>query len=461
MSGPAPSLPRWRLYWAQLWPRTLLWRTFLLIALVLILAVTSWALLLRYSEREPRARQLAELTTSVVNLTRSALLHAAPSERLALLDDLALREGIRVVPADESDDLTPLPDNFFFNTYANQVRLELGFSTRIAIALNGEDGLWTSFHVAADDPEDEYWVVLPEERARRRTPWEWLGWGALALTFALAGAWSIVARVGRPLADMARACVAVGRGERPAPLTDDGPLELAVLAQAINRMSADLATVEDERAQVLAGISHDLRTPLARLRLALEMSTSDDGLKSGMVADVETMDGLLSQFLDYARGVREETPVQSDPGEIVAAVARRFPEADVELATVAPLPLKRRVLERALTNLGENARRYAGSTDPADTAPAGLTFRLSEEGSGRQRQVVLEVLDRGPGIDPALAETLKRPFMRGDAARGGVSGTGLGLAIVDAAARAHGGRLDLLPREGGGLRARISLPRRA
>ncbi|MCE1242655.1 ATP-binding protein [Oryzomicrobium sp.] len=449
----------WRLYWGQLWPRTLLWRTFLLIALVLILAVTSWALLLRYSEREPRARQLAELTASVVNLTRSALLHAAPSERLALLDDLALREGIRVIPADAGDKLTPLPDNPFFATYASQVRLALGFSTRFAIALDDEPGLWTSFHVAADDPEDEYWVVLPENRAQRRTPWEWLGWGALALTFALAGAWFIVARVGRPLAEMARVCVAVGRGERPARLNEDGPLELAVLASAINRMATDLASNENERAQVLAGISHDLRTPLARLRLALEMSTSDDGLKGGMVADVETMDGLLTQFLDYARGAREETPQPYDPGEIITGVARRFPEASLELETVAPLPVKRRVLERALTNLGENARRYAGVDTPNGSMVPGLTFRLHEEGSGRQRQVVLEVLDRGPGIDPALAEALKRPFMRGDSARGGVSGTGLGLAIVDAAARAHGGRLDLLPREGGGLRARIVLPR--
>jgi two-component system osmolarity sensor histidine kinase EnvZ len=145
----------------------------------------------------------------------------------------------------------------------------------------------------------------------------------------------------------------------------------------------------------------------------------------------------------------------------VAAVARHFPEATVELPTagLAPLPLKCRGLERALTNLGENARRYAVSREGGNAA--GLVFRLGEEGSGRQRQVVLEVLDRGPGIDPALAETLKRPFTRGDTARGGVSGTGLGLAIVDAAARAHGGRLDLLPRDGGGLRARISLPRQA
>ncbi|HET7774736.1 MAG TPA: ATP-binding protein [Azospira sp.] len=429
----------------RLLPRTLLVRAFILLAVLLLVSVSVWIALFRVAEREPRARQLAQLTASVVNITRAALLSSDPVLRRDLLRELSEREGLRLYPAEEPDRVTPLPDKDFLNIFQQEARELMGPDARFAIAVNDQPGFWIRFSM---EEGDDYWLVLPRERTERNTTWQWLGWGAVSLVLSLVVAWLIVARIARPLKAMAGAARAVGRGERPPLLEEDGAEEIRLLARAMNQMSSDLARLENERALVLAGISHDLRTPLARLRLAAEMGVEDDSLRAGVNEDIGQMDGIIGQFLDYARGEEQEPEEEADPNLLLATLARRCQERHeavaLQTAPLPPLRLRPRALERALTNLLSNAQKYGGD----------VTLSSSLEGD----RVVLAVLDRGPGIPESEVERLKRPFTRLEAARSDTTGTGLGLAIVERIARLHGGALELRKREGGGLEARLLLP---
>jgi two-component system osmolarity sensor histidine kinase EnvZ len=426
-------------------PRTLLWRSFLLISLLMIISATAWFEILRNYEREPRARQMAQMVASVVNLTRTALVTAKPDMRRELLVELWEREGIHVYPAEPADKLTSSPDIPFVNMLHAEIRERLGADTRFASGIGDQRGFFISFHI--DD--DEYWVMLPRERIERPFPWQWLGWTALALFLSLIGAWLIVSRINRPLKSLAAAAADIGRGKTPAPLPESGPIEIETLAHSFNQMSQDLARLDSDRALILAGVSHDLRTPLSRLRLSTEMSASDEILKQGMIADIAEMDSIIGQFLDFARTQSEEPREPTD----VAALAREAVEHQLRLghtlqANIEAVPvqqLHRMGIKRLISNLVDNAVVYAG---------ADVCIATRSEGG----KLILEVLDRGPGIPPPEVERLKQPFTRLEQARSGKGGSGLGLAIVDRIARHHGGSLELLPREGGGLIARVSLP---
>ena len=422
---------------------SLLARSFLLIAALIVTAVLASFQIYRVHEREPRAIELAQQTVSTVNLTRAALVNADPFRRRELLVELNETEGLRVFPATASEKLEPLPEDPLLDRVAPRVRTALGAETRFAAERDGEDGFWVSFFI----DEDEFWVMLPWERFEPELGPEWLYWGLALLALALAGAWLIASRIARPLAALTSAARRLGRGEAHRPLNEEGARELRVLAAAFNRMASGLERMERDRAMVLAGISHDLRTPLSRLRLALEMSGADPAAADAIAADVEEMDAVIGQFLDFARGedeAKEENDLRGVLEELAEHYTRLSKKITVEEKPVPAFRFARMSVRRAIANLVDNALRYAG--EPVEI--------VSYRDNGH---AVLEVRDRGPGIPQGEAERLKRPFTRLDRARGSRSGAGLGLAIVERVAQAHGGSLELLPREGGGLIARLTL----
>jgi two-component system osmolarity sensor histidine kinase EnvZ len=431
----------------KLWPRTLLWRSVLLIALLLAVAHLAWLNIFRVSEREPRARQVAQQIVSVVNVTRAALITADPSKRLALLTDLSQDEGIQVYLGHPGERVAPLPNRPFLKLVEEDVKRQLGSDTQLATSRDGVRGAWVSFRI--DD--DEYWIFLPRSRLERADPLAWAGWGALVLALALLGAYLIVARINRPLRELTGAAEEIGRGKVPPPIPETGPSEISTLARAFNQMAADLKRLDDERALLLAGVSHDLRTPLSRIRLGLEMleDKGDASLKAGMERDIEDIDAAIGQFLDFARISGGESVIaDGDLNSIVRSVCERHERAgkdvDARLQPLPPLPLRPIAVHRMIANLVDNALRHGGPRVEVSTALQ----------NGR---AVIEVLDRGPGIPADKVEHMLQPFTRLDSARSG-PGTGLGLAIVDRIARLHGGDVKLVPREGGGLRARIELP---
>jgi two-component system osmolarity sensor histidine kinase EnvZ len=431
-----------------LWPRSLLWRSVLLIALLLIIANLAWLQIVRVSEREPRAHQAALQIVSVVNLTRAALITAQPSKRYDLLTELSQREGIQVYLPEPRETLAPLPDRAFIQLVAAELRRSLGPETRMTLTRNGVRGVWVSFAI----DEDEYWVFMPRSRVERNDSLRWIGWGALVLLLALVGSYLIVARINRPLRQLTRAAARMGRGATPAPVSETGPTEIRTVARAFNQLAADLKRLDDERALLLAGVSHDLRTPLSRIRLGIELldDRGDTALKEGLEEDISEIDKAIGQFLDFARLTQPEAVTQeSDLNALVEAVVSRYAEGPHHIgfdrSPVSALPLRKAAMQRLVVNLIENALRHGGAeVSVATGCDAGNAW--------------VEVRDHGPGIPAEDAERMLQPFTRLDSARGGASGTGLGLAIVDRIARMHGGRVRLLPRPGGGLIARVELP---
>jgi two-component system osmolarity sensor histidine kinase EnvZ len=413
----------------------------------MLISVLAWYLVFTSYERDPRARQLSQLIVSVANLTRAAMIAARPEAYPNLLHELST-QGIHIYSAESEDKIASLPDRPFLHHVQELLHEELGPDTRMTLDLNGEQGIFVSFAIEGDS----YWIALPRNHAERPFPTQWLGWGTVVLALALLGAWMVMFRVTLPLKALEYAVAQIGRGNHPAPLPETGPEEIRTLARNFNQMNADLARLDEDRALILAGISHDLRTPLTRMRMGIEMSIKNEAIRREITADIEEMDHSISQFLDFARADSGEPAEPVDLVALLAELASVYRQRGLSVLVVpdaiAPLlPLRPKAIRRAINNLITNALRYAADSPSIELA-------LSTQ-SG---MVHIEVRDRGPGIPPNEVERLKLPFTRMQAARTNAIGTGLGLAIVDRIARSHNGTLSLLPREGGGLIARISLP---
>lgn len=426
-------------------PRSLLARSFLLIVVLIVLSLAASVAIFRHVQQEPHAKQIAQLVVSVVNLTRAAVLSAAPEWRSALLAELAVSEGLRVQMAETGEVLKPLPEHQAeLQMMVDKVRDSLGSNTRFAAERNGVEALWVSFFIG----EEEFWIALPKERIEHSVSRVLLPWSVLVLALAVPSAYFVARQVARPLKQLARAALQVGQGTWPPPLPEKGAQEIITVSRAFNQMSADLAANERERALVLAGISHDLRTPLARVRIAAELS-ADESLREGLADDVEQMDAVIQQFLDYARLDETEAMLSTDLKSLAQEVARHFSaqaqSLSLDIHDVPALPIRQLLMKRALSNLLDNAIKYGGGE---------ITVRLKRE----QDMVILEVADRGTGIPAAKREAVKRPFVRLESARGNSTGSGLGLAIVERAARLHDGEFILAENAAGGLVAKLVLP---
>jgi two-component system, OmpR family, osmolarity sensor histidine kinase EnvZ len=426
-------------------PRSLLARSFLLIVVLIVLSLVASVVIFRHVQQEPHAKQMAQLVVSVVNLTRAAVLSAAPEWRSGLLAELAGSEGLRLHMAEGSDVLKPLPETpEEIHLMMQKVRQSLGSKTRFASERNGEEALWVSFFIG----NEEFWIALPKDRFEQPVSEVLLPWSLLVFVLAIPGAYFTARQVVRPLKKIAQAALQVGQGTWPQPLPEIGAQEIVTVSRAINQMSADLAANERERALVLAGISHDLRTPLARVRVAAELS-ADESLREGLAADVEQMDAVIQQFLDYARLDENEARVRTDLKLLIQEVAQQYSAharlLTLELRDGIAIPVRKLLLKRALSNLLDNAIKHGGGE---------ITVRLSRD----EHNIVISVADRGSGIPRTQHATVKRPFVRLESARSNSTGSGLGLAIVERAARLHDGEFILADNVSGGLEAKLVLP---
>ena len=430
----------------------LFWRTFLLIALLISFSNAAWFQSLRVIEREPRAERVALQLISVVKLTRTALLYSDPDLRRALLQDLESNEGVRVYPRETADKFQLQPDDTVTRLVEHDVRNRLGEDTVIAASVNGIPGVWISFKI--DD--DDYWVALDRDQLDTVSGLQWVGWGTFALALSLLGAAFITSLVNRPFSRLASAARKVGSGQSPERLPERGMGVAAETNRSFNQMVGALAQLEADRALMLAGISHDLRTPLARLRLETEMSPADEATKEAMVDDIEQMDNIIGRFLDYARPVQRPTET-IDLSAVVREIAARLDgedgmQIDTVLTEHALIEADPTDIRRVLGNLIENSRKYGRS---ADDGVAHITIRTTAS----FQKVELSVLDTGSGIPEDQLELVIRPFYRVEVARTKADGTGLGMAIVQRLVNRQRGILKLSNRNPGpGLDVTITFP---
>lgn len=270
----------------------------------------------------------------------------------------------------------------------------------------------------------------------------------------IAGGWLFIRLQNRPLLALQRAAEGVGRGEIPPPLPEKGASEIRSVTRAFNQMSKGIQELEEDRALLMAGISHDLRTPLTRIRLATEMMSPEDSyLAEGIISDTEECNEIISQFMDYLKPVNKESFESVDVSTIASDVASSEGGYEVEIETdlnmhLPPAKGSPIAIKRAVSNLVVNALRYGNGW-----------VKISTGVTADKQLVWICVEDNGPGIEQSQIAKLFEPFTRGDTARGS-EGTGLGLAIVKRIVIQHSGSVVMRNRSEGGLIAQISFPDR-
>lgn len=431
-------------------PQSLLSRSMVLIAALLVVSQLIWFGLYRTYNVRTQSVYLASQIASVLATVSAALETMPAASRRRFSERLPVQQSIRLLPATAWDDKeVALPESPLLRAIGTELTRQLGNDAQALVLLeDATRALWIKIQVR----NQAYWVVFPPESRGSASVWAWAGWSFFGVTLAIFGAYILMLRVNRPLHALTQAAEHVGAGKTPPPLPERGPSEIRTLSRAFNRMSENLKQLDQERAVLLAGISHDLRTPLSRLRLGVEMLRDDEGdpLHDGMIRDIEDIDAIINQFLDYAReGGDEPARPGEDLNQIVSSICRRYASlgrlVHADLQPLPPMTLRPTATQRMVTNLVDNAARYASGD---------IEVRTERQGN----KAIVRVLDRGPGIPEEAMEQVMRPFTRLEDSRGGGNGSGLGLAIVERAARLHGGEIRLLRRAGGGLEARLELP---
>ncbi len=432
---------------------SLFWRTFFMLALLLLGSSVGWYQMFRTLEYEPRVIDNARQIASLVNLSRAALIHSDAIARVSLIKTLAEQEKVRILPREPGDRFDLFNQTELERRMSAEIMARLGPGTVVASRVNDEAGLWVGFQIEGDS----YWLLTDRSRVGALLGGSaWLLWLAMLGMVSLVGAALLARFINRPLRQLSIAAARVRGGDYLQGRLDENArsAEIREVNVGFNRMADQLSKIEQDRAEMLAGISHDLRTPLARLRLETEMSVPDAEARDHMVADIEQVDTIIDKFLDYARP--DHVTLQALPlAELADAAAAPFTLRD-DMQVQIDIPPELRgmgddvELSRVLGNLLENARRYG------QTPGTGVT-RVRIAATVRDQWVTLRVRDHGPGVAPDVLPSLTRPFFRGDSARTAATGAGLGLAIVAKMVQNMGGSLDLSNSPSGGLMAVIRL----
>lgn len=436
-------------------PNTLLARFLILIATVLIIAQVVSIRIFDYFERGPRAEAIAQEIETIVNFTRVSLISSREDKRLELLSELSTKGDIRIYPAYYFEDIEPLAPDPFLKVVVRKLKERLGENTIVITDHYGIPGLWVSFSI----DQDEFWVVIPTP-GDRPFPWHWIGWGIIVAGLSIIGAYATATRINRPLNLLIQATKQLKKGEFPKKLPLDSVTEFRTMSQTFNEMSESLSKVDQERKVLLAGVSHDIRTPLTRLRIAIEMLPKKiaSKLKKSMEEDIFEIDNILNQFIDYVRGFNQEATVTTNLNEFFSHMKKQHQILNRNIIFVSNLKIpifydiKPISFRRLFDNLINNAFSYS-------TGEVVITIRKHKE------NISISVLDDGPGIPPDHIQRLLKPFERFDVISmnkkqiaDNRESCGLGLAIVDKITETHNGKLVISNRAKNGLEVKIILP---
>ena len=401
-----------------------------------------------YYVQVPVARRSAEdLTTFILLVSRSWAVQP-PATRARFVAEIYKNHGLRLSAERESLDEPP-PFIPYLALLESSLKERSGQPHPIRTSTIGDERwYWVEMEV-----NDQYLRVgFPRERIGARLP------SALVLVLlgsavlVLATAMTLTRRITRPLHLLSEAADRVGKGLEPQPLPETGPAELAALIRQFNRMGHQVRELLANRTTLLAGVSHDLRTPLSRMRLAVEMvpSGTDPELVERLKRDLDHMNRLIGDALALSRDLEAGRKEACDLATLLTELAPAI-GAQAPLEWIRPGPCVREVhttaVRRVIGNLIDNAIRYGGGTP--------ITLTLDCDG----KRALIEILDRGPGIPEAQREAVFRPFYRLEQSRSAdTGGSGLGLAIARQLADANGWTISLSSREGGGIEARLLIP---
>lgn len=422
---------------------------------VLLIAFLSFAVLILSAVAHftilPLARSAGDDLAALMLLSARSWAEIPPAVRGEFNDRLYRNHGLRITepaePLPQVDKL-PLPYlEFVQESLSRRVGFDLPLRPQMR---DGEQWFWADLTLANQNLR----IGLSLERVATRHLDGVLAVLVITALLVLVTSFFMAGRTTRRVRLLSAAVADIAQGQLPTPLPDQGPREVRMLAKNFNQMAHEVRELLANRTTLLAGISHDLRTPLTRMRLALEMlrETHDQKLIDGLCKDLEIMDRIIGQTLALSRDLetREEQTVDLVAlVEQVIADAGRGEDADIRWtgsSSTCPRRLNPIALQRILSNLVENAVRYGDGT------PVEITLDCAPTAA-------IRVMDRGPGIPESEREAVFRPFHRLDTSRSAqTGGSGLGLAIVRQLAQAQGWRVSLHARDGGGTEARVVLP---
>lgn len=405
-----------------------------LLALALV-----WVLAIR-----PQAERVGGImarNVAAISMTMDTL---GPVPRRALIDRINRDGAIRILPGttDPPEDrgFPTAVERVFVRAFAREMRED-----NVLVWQGGQTGqLWARVTMGGEP----WWVSY--ERPKGWSPnGAVLASFLIAVTMALIGGILLQRRIAQPLRSLAGAADAMRADRTPPPLPTDGPAEIAAVARSFNAMTTRLAAQEEDRTMMVAGLSHDLRTPLAKLRLAKAMLPEGDGEIEALFArQFDQIERMLAQFLDFARGTDAERVQTFDVETLVRGAVDSLAsgtEIRVGAGQGARIAVRPLAFQRAVCNLVGNAMTHG-----APPVEIGIT---TSDGAA-----VITVTDHGPGAPADRLDDLRRPFVRADPARASDGSVGLGLAIVDRFAKGHGGQLTYRNRPEGGFDARLQLP---
>lgn len=456
---------------------SLFWRTFLLLSLSTLVSIVLTLQLFHWFNRAPAEQQIAWELASVVNLTRSALINSSGDKRRALLMALAKEERASVTLLEITDQVEPAPTSIAgirIDEIEDRLQKLLGSKTALSYAVNGEQGVWISFDIDGDG----YWLRLDRQRLKRNEPPSYWTISAVALLLSFIATVLLGQVINQPLRSLASAVKSLGAGDRPARLSESGPTEIATLNQGFNQMASDLLQLEEDRRIALAGISHDVRSPLTRLRMEIELCRLSEEEKLSMSSEIEQVDRIVGQFVEFARAPDQPSQANLEILDVNLEMnlcreqyKSYIERGDLALSIDVKPGLQWRGrqldLQRMLSNAIDNALRYGrlpnGQAQVRIDAKSLGQARtdLKNNASIQSTPISLQISDSGQGVPDQDLERLLRPFARVDAERSSQGGSGLGLAIIDRTARRYAGKCELfnaIDADYPGLTIRLTLP---
>jgi len=434
-------------------PKRLLSRFVLLIATLLIVSQLVSLKIFDNFEREPRAAALAQEIITIVNFTKASLYAAAPSKRIQLFREINNIGDIKIYAAFPFESIEPIPDDPFLKLVVEKITAKISSGSFVAINHYDIPGVWVSFEIDGD----MFWVVVPRLISDRPFPWHWIGWGIVIAILAILGAYITTKRISRPINNLIDAADKIRNGHNVKKLPLDSVTEFRELSEAFNEMTENLSKVNKERKFLLASVSHDIRTPLTRIRLASEMLPPNSlSLKESLEDDVMEINDILNQFLDFARGFEDEPKIPVNLGTLLKDIQikhkrmgqnfiLRKKNIRINIPKKLFIDIRPLAFQRCLDNLINNAFFYSKG-------------KVILEASLLEESFTISIIDNGPGIPEEQKSKLLKPFERVDEARGNKGGSGLGLTIADRIVKAHDGKLELINRTQGGLDAKITIP---
>jgi two-component system, OmpR family, osmolarity sensor histidine kinase EnvZ len=431
----------------RLKPKSAVWRTTLVIGIVVLVSQYLSVAFFWTNLYLPEFRQHAHYTAVQIRMLRAAELEADdPADAFETHSAVKASTGIEVIrdPAAYPNVIEKPFVELFTDIFERQLTQELNEPVDVYFKFKPTPVLWISV-----PSMNGVWIREHLLFFANYNPYIIIAWLIGVPLLSIIAIVVLVRQLNRPLKRLQLAALRVGKGQHSTLLeTQSGPMEIRAVNRAFNQMTREIQQAGKERAFMLAGISHDLRTPLTRLRLTAEMM-KDRELAEGMVLDIEDMDAIIDQFIAYTRDGSDEAIETANFNLLVSEIVAQFsPLGDIRFTPgeLPDMPMKRLSLKRMLDNLVSNALRYGG-------APLDITTTHN----AAEKALTLIVRDHGPGIRTEDIPDLLQPFIRGESART-TQGSGLGLAIVARIVKMHNGQLSINNHPEQGLVVKITLP---